>query len=42
VVPTLLLVAATKFTIWYPDHATGDGPTTHHGAHETATQVPQQ
>ncbi|MCD2185869.1 hypothetical protein [Actinomycetospora soli] len=24
VVPTLLLVAAVKFTMWYPDHATAD------------------
>ncbi|WP_433803277.1 hypothetical protein [Actinomycetospora sp. CA-084318] len=31
VVPTLLLVAAVKFTMWYPDHATAE---VRAGAHE--------
>lgn len=38
VLPTLLLVAAIKFTIWYPDHATGDDDAqARHAAGRTVT-----
>ena len=34
VLPTLLLVAAVKFTMWYPDHASGGDRDAPRGAHE--------
>lgn len=39
VVPVIAIVAAVKFTGWYPDHVTGDDQ--RHGAHETSVPPAQ-
>jgi uncharacterized membrane protein len=41
VVPIVAVVAAVKFTAWYPDHVTGrDQPRGAHGSHEAPTARP--
>jgi hypothetical protein len=42
VVPIVAIVAAVKFTGWYPDHVTGRDQEPHGGAHEASPRRPAQ